>query len=168
MAQDTRRRAPRGTAISTLRRMAATQTDDCTLWPYGQSNGYGMVALGTVGGRQRTDRTHAVVCAWYHGERPSGTEAAHRCGVKLCVNPRHLRWATPEQNAADKILHGTTNDGERNGNAKLTVDDVVEMRRQYCNLVESLAVEFGVSANQVKQVLDRRQWRRGVTRSLAA
>lgn len=82
--------------------------DSCLLWPFGHSStGYGTVNYyGTVGG------AHRFMCRLAHGEPPSpDMQAAHRCGVRSCVNPKHLRWATQAENEADKIIHGTYNHG---------------------------------------------------------
>lgn len=74
--------------------------DECLLWPF---------HIGKTGyGRFRVDGkmvlVHRYVCESVHG--PShGLEAAHSCGIGRCVNPKHLRWATPAENAKDKQIH---------------------------------------------------------------
>jgi hypothetical protein len=47
-------------------------------------------------------------------------EACHGDGDSANNRLGNLRWDTPTNNHADKILHGTTNRGERSGTAKLT------------------------------------------------
>lgn len=82
--------------------------DECLIWPFGKSDtGYGTLNVdGVVGG------THRFMCKMAHGEPPSpDLQAAHSCGVRACVNPKHLRWATQAENEADKIIHGTDNRG---------------------------------------------------------
>jgi len=44
-----------------------------------------------------------------------------------CINPKHLRWATRQQNALDALEHGTSSmfaAGEAHPNAKLSQADV--------------------------------------------
>lgn len=65
-----------------------------------------------------------------HGEPPSPEhEAAHSCGKGHlgCIHPHHVRWATPKENSADMVLHGTSVRGERNAAAILTKDQVREI-----------------------------------------
>lgn len=75
----------------------APATDECILWPFGRSIGYGQIRIDG-----KPHRVHNVVCRHFHGE-PQGRryQAAHSCGNKLCANPRHLRWATPVENRRD-------------------------------------------------------------------
>lgn len=44
------------------------------------------------------------------------------------MTKRHLRWATPKENAADRLIHGTDNRGTKNNMAKLTDDEVCQIR----------------------------------------
>lgn len=65
--------------------------------------GYGLIRIDGV-----MCRVHRLVCIRRHGPPPTDDlEAAHSCGNAGCVNPRHIRWATRFENAADKKLHGT-------------------------------------------------------------
>lgn len=80
--------------------------DDCLIWPYAKdSNGYGQMHL--------DGRVHYITrlaCAEVHGPAPTDRhQAAHSCGNghDSCCNPHHLRWATVQENHADKKEHGT-------------------------------------------------------------
>lgn len=90
-------------------------TDDCVIWPFAvrQSSGYGAHSVRTKGLKRNHD-AHRYVCEKAHGSPPEGRyEAAHRCGQKLCVNPRHLYWATPSRNIQDALQHGVMRGGGR-------------------------------------------------------
>lgn len=50
------------------------------------------------------DITAADLLAVYDARWADGSprEAAHRCGNRLCCNPRHLYWATADENRRDR------------------------------------------------------------------
>lgn len=73
----------------------AHQNDNCLLWPFsGNLSGCGKLKNTTV---------TRLVCTAIYGPPFSKAEAAHRCHVPACVNPRHLYWATRQQNEDDKL-----------------------------------------------------------------
>jgi hypothetical protein len=141
-----------------LRQMYAalkSSSDDCILWEFGTSCGYGMVFYE---GRRR--RVHRLVCELAHGEAPTDTHhAAHNCGNSMCVNPRHLRWATPEENEADKVAHGTHVAGVRHPRAKLTEADVLEIRSLEGTMTrKEIGALFGVAKSTVWDIHARKNW----------
>lgn len=133
--------------------------DECLPWPFkSKSQGRGLVYL--PNGTERL--ASRVLCEMVYGPPPTPRhEAAHSCGKghEGCVNPKHLRWATPEENQADKIIHGTTNRGERCGSAKLTEDDVRYIRihlNSRCN--KEIASLYGVTDSAIRSIKSRRTW----------
>lgn len=123
-----------------------------------QPNGYGRVS---VDGRYR--RAHVVACELAHGLRPPDkTDAAHSCGNHMCINPRHLRWATRIENEADKVLHGRDIRGERSGTARLTRAQVLDIRKRYDRggvTQQQLADFYGVHVMTINSIVNRRTWR---------
>lgn len=91
----------------------ASDTDQCILWPFAvrKSSGYGAHNY-RINGRKVSCDIHRHTCQRAHGDRPD-MEAAHSCGVKLCINRRHLYWATHAANMADAKRHGTLRGGGR-------------------------------------------------------
>lgn len=134
--------------------------DECLIWPYSRNhNGYGSVALpdGT------NTMANRLMCEMGHGEPPTREhQSAHSCGNGHlgCVNPRHLRWATVKENMADCVEHGTVPQGERNGHAKLTEDDVREIKRLRGIVTQrELAKRFGVGHANIAQIQRGFSWK---------
>jgi hypothetical protein len=132
--------------------------DDCLLWPFrAEVSGYGAIH---IDGRRR--RAPRYICELAHGKPPAEKmECAHTCGERMCCNPRHLRWATRIENERDKILHGRTNRGERNGQAKLTHQSVQQMRalRETGETFKSIAKQFGVSTGAAHRTISGAHWK---------
>jgi hypothetical protein len=138
--------------------VSRSTTDECIDWPWATSHGYGH--LRSSDGRY--PRVHVLVCEIAHGPKLAGKEVAHSCGRRCCCNPRHLRWATPKENHADKATHNTILSADRSPNAKLNWDAVHLIRLRYgresCSQA-ALAQMFGVSRSTVGKVLAGKTWR---------
>lgn len=133
--------------------------DDCLIWPLRRNrNGYGSVRSGGV-----NMMANRYMCLLAHGEPPTPEhQSAHSCGNGHlgCVNPRHLRWATVKENMADMVEHGTVPQGERNGHAKLTEDDVREIKRSRGKVTQrELAKRFGVGHANIAQIQRGFSWK---------
>jgi len=88
----------------------------------------------------------------------------HLCAKGLrrdCCNPLHLAAGTHVQNAQDRIDHGTSGKGEANPKAKLTENNVREIRRRHeageSNV--SLASEYKVSRDTIRAAINRKTWK---------
>lgn len=53
---------------------------------------------GTITIDSRNVYAHRLSYEWSHGHIPDGMMVDHKCHNNLCVNPDHLRLATPAQN----------------------------------------------------------------------
>lgn len=131
-----------------------------------QRGGYHQVSLWEFG-KGKTHFVHQIVALAFHGPRPSPRHhAAHRDGNKLNNTPTNVQWITKEENEADKILHGRTNRGERNGAAKLTDAQAADIRRRAQSLPRSsngcrirkgelapLAAEYAVTEGCLRNII---------------
>lgn len=129
--------------------------------------GYLQVAMCSEG-KQKTLYVHQLVALAYHGPRPSPRHhAAHRDGNKLNNCPDNVQWITKEENEADKIAHGRTNRGERNGSAKVTDAQALEIIERAQRLPRStggvklkkgylaaLAAEYGLTPSGAWQIIN--------------
>lgn len=149
-------KAPNGARLNWIRETALLwESDDCLLLPFGAgSHGYGAArAYGEA------VLVHRYICEAAHGAPPTSLhDAAHSCGRKLCANKRHIRWATRQENEADKLLHGTRARGERHGHVKLTEAEVLAIRSARGRQAD-IADAFGIVQQTVSDIKTGRRWR---------
>lgn len=159
------RRAPGELTRFVMDQALPFKGDDCLIWPYyvNKRTGYAQAQLD---GRLRL--VHRYICETAHGAPPSRSHhAAHQCGVSTCVNPAHISWKTPLENAADKERHGTNASGEKHHNSKLTDDEVVAIRvlRGRLPTTEIMRI-FGVSKTAISSIqLNKRRITTKATRN---
>lgn len=142
-----------GEARAFLERHVGYTGNACVIWPFAIAhNGYGVVGVG-----KKTTRAHREMCRLAHGEPPAKLDAAHSCGVRACVNPRHVRWATRSANLADRLQHGTLPRGETHAHARLTAQDVAMICRSNASN-EDIAAQLNVDRKTVAAVRDGVSW----------
>ena len=95
------------------------------------------------------------------GLRPPGKECRHLDGNKTNNRITNLAWGTGVENQHDRILHGTMMQGEEHHRAKLTNDDVLEIRRRAANGESHrvIAEDFPVIMDTISQIAKRRKWK---------
>ena len=120
-------------------------------------NGYGYVKLT----RGHDLPIHHLVLEAFVGPRPVDMECRHRDGCRSNNRLSNLVWGTKSENYADRRGHGTANDGERHGNAKLTNDLVLAVYRSDLSDLEA-ARHFGVPRGVVAKIRFGQVWR-GIT-----
>ena len=150
-------RTYRGAARDFVDYAASFDGDECLFWPFSAVDGYGVLRWGGA-----TQRVNRVICSILYGDPQPRDEAAHSCGNGHlgCCNGRHLRWASPSANAADKFLHGTQPCGAQLPMAKLGADAVREIRSlRGLESKSSLAARFGVTRSAIGHIQARRTWR---------
>lgn len=118
------------------------------IWPYAvrKSSGYPAHSFWRNGKKQNVD-AHRFVCELAHDKPQDGYQAAHKCGIRLCVNPAHLYWATPAQNAADAKSHGTLKGGGRY-RQKIFASQLLEIRTSALSHL-ALGRKFGVDPSYI-------------------
>jgi hypothetical protein len=126
--------------------------DECLRWPFKSKDRHGYGCLQYEG---RLTGAHRVVCELAHGKAPTGRHyAAHSCGNGHlgCVNPRHLRWATPTENHADTLIHGRRH-------SKLTLEQVQEIRALRGKIPHrEIAAKFDISISNVASIYRGATW----------
>lgn len=91
---------------------------------------------------------------------PKGMQILHSCKFKDCVNPGCLTMGDAKQNAADKIRDGTHHRGVRNPMAKLTKEQVLEIRGKYAKGASqaALAKNYGVASCSISDAVNRKTY----------
>jgi HNH endonuclease/NUMOD4 motif-containing protein len=125
------------------------------LRPGAQASGHITVALG----RGNTKGVHVLVLEAFIGPCPDGQEALHADDNPTNNHLSNLRWGTRSENLSDAIGNGKIPLGEKVYNAKLTIEAVRYIRANPDLLLGMLALEFGVSANAVRQVREGITWK---------
>jgi len=141
-----RRSAPgRGTRVGRMLRPYASKPDGCP------------TVMLTRGGRYRPHDVHCLVARAFLG----GRGEAHR--VRDRVDPRlsNLVMVTHQERQDMLALAGRLGNGERQPNAKLTVEKVREIRRLAATGVAQrrIAAIFGISQPHAERVANGKSWR---------
>jgi hypothetical protein len=112
---------------------------------------------------RRITRIHRMVLETFIGPAPDGCEACHNNGDKENNSLINLRWDTRKANVLDRIIHGTQANGERINTAKLTRDQVREIRKRHSgknDSVKKLANEYGVAQSTIYCIINFKTWTR--------
>lgn len=100
-----------------------------------------------------------------YGPIPEGLCCLHHCDNIECINPGHMFLGTHKDTMNDMTLKGRRyiTLGIDNGRAKLTEEQVLEIRRLYAlenhMLQREIALMFGISRPLVGSIITRKRWK---------
>lgn len=146
-------------------------------WEFnGKANirGYGVVSIGRNPSR-RTALTHRIAWTLENGPIPKGMFVCHACDNPPCCNPGHLFVGTNQDNVRDAVRKNRhskppTGSGERNNFAKLSAEDVAEIRRLFVREFEwrpngawrtnarELGLLYGVTGANIRMIMRGASW----------
>lgn len=123
-------------------------------------------------GGRRAGKESASRISWiiHFGVIPNGIFVCHKCdNGPWCVRPDHLFLGTPSDNIQDMLNKGRNlrqiesakaNWGERSVHSRLSLDDVLSIRKDYPSLtLDELALRHNVGKSQIFRVVHRISWK---------
>lgn len=129
-------------------------TDTCHEWTsHIQENGYGQFSL-----NGKAQYAHRVAYELHNGKVEGNLFVLHRCDNRKCVNPAHLFLGTFNDNMKDMVVKKRQAHGMNNGHAKLTDENVQEIRNMSGTQSE-IAKVFGVTRPLISMILNRKIWK---------
>jgi len=134
--------------------------DQC--WPWkGALKGKGYGAIGAGGDKGRPLNAHRVSWEIHFGKIPSNLHVLHKCDVACCVNPGHLFLGTNRDNVNDMVKKGRQTIGERNPMAKLTAEEVKEIRdlASVGWTHQFIADNYGATRPNVTMIIGHKTWK---------
>lgn len=123
-------------------------------------DGYLLVSL-CKNGKSKLSKVHRLVLEAFVGPCPPGLICRHEDDNPKNNNVSNLSWATHKTNQADRAAAGRGPQGERNGNAKLTEQDIEAIRRLRKEgwKIRGLADRFGVCERTIGCIINHLSWR---------
>lgn len=137
--------------------------ESCWEWMgFRNPKGYGQMTINC-----KRKLVHRASYELYVGPIPKGkgfhgTCVLHKCDNPACYNPNHLYLGTNKDNIVDKINKQRQTKGVDVWCAKLTKEQVVEIRSKYIPRKYStrrLAKEYGVSQLAIYAIVSGKTWR---------
>lgn len=128
----------------------------CIPWTGTLCCGYAIIGL-----NGRNIRASHIAYELAYGPLPDGMDGLHKCDNPICVNPAHLFSGTHAQNMQGMRNKGRHAHGKRHGHAKITNENVLEIRERLAKGDESqtqIAERFGVTQTLVSQIGRRKIW----------
>lgn len=101
---------------------------------------------------------HRFAWSLYVGPIPAGKHVLHRCDVPACVNPGHLFLGDQRSNMADKVAKRRQAKGRDFARAKLTEEQVLEIRRAP-QPQTVIAAKYGIHQGTVSGIKTRKIWK---------
>lgn len=131
------------------------KSGDCWLWTAGKNKaGYGIFYA-----RKKHVLAHRYSYELANGPIPEAMKICHHCDHPACVRDSHLFCGTDADNVADKVAKGRIPKGETHHNARLTDDDVRQIRLDYASGISAAALgkKYGIHERYARGVAKRQR-----------
>lgn len=135
--------------------------DEKGCWNWTKSRnffGYGWIWFG-----EKLRKTHRVVYSIVHNEELTREDfVCHSCDNPSCCNPEHLFLGNHDENMKDMVDKKRSGRREDHSQAKLTFDQVREIRQKYRSMKISqrgLAKQYGVDQALICKIIQNKLWK---------
>lgn len=149
------------TGVILMRFYAKIILGDCWVWNACKDKyGYGWIKLG-----KKTIAAHRLSYMIHNGDIGSGMHVLHTCDNPSCVNPAHLFLGTHIDNMEDMKKkgrwRGVSNAGENNPLAKLSANQVAEIRKEIASghKYKDVALKYCISDGHARKIAACKSWR---------
>ncbi|MBT8411052.1 MAG: HNH endonuclease [Octadecabacter sp.] len=131
-------------------------------------DGYIAYKLKCEDGCKRQVTAHRLVVLSFLGTEGRKKQIRHKDGSRMNCHYSNLIWGTARENRKDTVAHGTSpTRGERNPKAKLTEQDVKDIRRMHRDIkegrldmkVHELAAKYGLHIATICSIASKKLWR---------
>jgi len=129
---------------------------DCWEWKGALVSG----GYGTFWHNGKLVPAHRIAYKLYYGPISEGLDVLHKCNNRPCCNFFHLYTGTNQDNMDDKVRANRQAKGESQGSAKLTEQQVIEIRENKDNLSQrKLGKLYGVGQYAIRAILHKKTWK---------
>lgn len=131
------------------------EPDECWNWTAAlDARGYGVFNNGSPTVR----KAHRLAYELANSPIPKGRVICHHCDNPACCNPKHLYAGTQADNGQDMAARSRGTVGEKNRHAKLTWEQVDQIRSARKTAKET-ASEFGVTPDLINMIRRNAIWK---------
>lgn len=131
----------------------------CWLWKGSTSRGYGRAKI-----NGEIWSSHRLSYSVFISPIPKNKIVCHNCPKEdrpLCCNPEHLWLGNNASNSNDMVKKGRSLKGEKNNQAKITENDVIEIKRMLLEGISSIQIckKLRLSTHIVSKIKRNKTWR---------
>ncbi len=137
--------------------------DEC--WPWlagiktsGKSGQYGGFYIKQIDNTMTAHKVSFIITHHFDisDDIPDEIVIRHTCNNPICVNPKHLKLGTYQNNSSDMVESGNSLHGSKNPKASLTSEQVKEAREKWSTgeySIREIGEIFNVSENVMRAVV---------------
>jgi hypothetical protein len=125
-----------------------------------RKDGYGYFEMNHGDGHTRIQANRASYIIFVDPNLSEDDVILHLCDTRMCVNPNHLFAGPQQENMDDMEAKGRVAEGEDSGRAKMTNEQVHDIRMRYAKGegLRDLAKEYGIAPSTASYIVNFKTW----------